>query len=81
MTVGISRLFLLGIEKVGSIKSCRLEHYNRSASSRARLISCCRVRLFIFSNGKPTNTNSCFLQNNYTSELKRLFKGRQVRKQ
>src|ERR1019366_1286560 len=41
----VSRLFLLGVEKVGSIESCRLEHYNLSANSRARLISCCCVRL------------------------------------
>src|ERR1039458_7392651 len=41
----VSRLFLLRIEKVGSTKSCRLEHYNRSANSRARLISYCCVRL------------------------------------
>ena len=35
----VSRLFLLGVEKVGSINSCRLEHYSLSTYSRARLVS------------------------------------------
>ena len=41
----ISNLPLFGVEIGGSIKSCSLWHHNDSASFRARLMSCCCVRL------------------------------------